>query len=151
MHPIHPKFTPRIHPLPAASVSGLFSFPASRETMQAGASLVTLELLFSLFVRCSRSAGSTALNQGMCFRPCVAFRSKGVSVSFTPFCASEYRNGTRDTNHTYPEPQLFSTAFFGHDFRDHALCVPIFCIGRVSRPFTHFSFLAPANIPVFCR
>lgn len=86
---------------------------------------------------------STALNQGTGFRPCVAFRSKGVSVSFTPFCASEYRNGTRDTNHTYPEPQLFSTACFGHDFRNHALCVPIFCIGRcrVSRhPFHAFIF-----------
>lgn len=49
--------------------------------MQAGASLVTLELLFSLFVRSSRSAGSTALNQGAGFRSCVAFRSKGVDVS----------------------------------------------------------------------
>lgn len=46
--------------------------------------MVTLELLFSLFVRSSRSAGSTALNQGAGFRSCVAFRSKGVDVSPTP-------------------------------------------------------------------
>ena len=62
--------------MPAASASGLFSFPASKEAIQAGALLVTLELLSSLFVRSSRSAGSTALNQGTGFRPCVAFRSK---------------------------------------------------------------------------
>lgn len=49
--------------------------------------MVTLELLFSLFVRSSRSAGSTALNQGAGFRPCVAFRSKGGHVSRHPFHA----------------------------------------------------------------
>lgn len=60
-------------------------------------------------------------------------------------CYKSQQNNTRDTNHTYPEPQLFSTACFGHDFRDHALCIPIFCIG-VSRFTTPLSCIPLSSL-----
>ncbi len=61
--------------------------------------MVTLELLFSLFVRSSRSAGSTTLNRGGAFAPVSRFALKRVNVSFTPSVRSHllYRAVSRFT------------------------------------------------------
>lgn len=111
--------------------------------------MVTLELLFSLFVRCSRSAGTAALNQGAGFRSCVAFRSKGVNVSPTPSVHSHLLcRVSRFTTPLSCIPLSSLLQIFRYFAADPACCSCIFCN---SRPFGHQKSRFPKKATLLLR